>query len=1274
VTAERKNTKGAVSSTASDTTGTGTLQQTVFTPGAWPNAYHPFNFWTNFFRTNASGSGTTPYDTHNLEEFRGGIKINWKEIQKTSNPAEYDWALIDDALTEAATRGVRLTLAFRAFVPDLGNVCPSFITAGMGTTFANGDFVPTWGNTSVRTYWRNFILAAGTRYNSDQRVAAVYGGYGQFGERILTVVGPIDYTVETPTAEVAAAWDNDFLDAFPDKPFYLATGGVEGRDSWNNLLRTVPRVGWRGNVHGQDTEFRNIYANSTGAGRLGLREKYQTAPSVQEFYSPIDEAGLLQASSDTSHPVAGLILSIAAHSEVNIPAPGYSTMSANSKSYVDLIAQSIGYRLRIAGVQIPTQVGQNTATPITVAWELSGAVRIFVNYTVKWRLYSGASMVAESVSSLDLRTLQPLQVGNPVSIQENVTFNAAPGTYTLGVMITPPAGDPTANLKLAHATEETGTWYSFGTITVVSNTSSQSSAEAATGTDTLSIVRNVTQAETGTGVDNASVSAAGTQGETGSGLDALAAVRAASPADAVSGTDALSTLISALVAESASATENITTQSSGGGVVTNWNISVGAGYTDVSPKQVVRTSEAGGGRLYVFAANCEAYPCDQTSQTLRAYRANVVGLPVSFTRPDAAHEPGGIAGWAVAIDGSDVVHVVWSERTSNGATTASIKYRKYFTATDLWDTTTETIAATGTDGIGQGVQDVAVALDVNGIPHVVYLKGMGTARRMYYNHRIGGTWASETSVDNTVTYTGNQRAWHPNLVFDTNNGRVFTWERGSFNGDTDGTIFVRTRSDAGSWGSAVDLSTGNGGARVIIDQSTSMVVSSDNRYHLVFITTNDYWRYCYSDNLGVNWTFNNPGGGSYVSHNPSLGYNGSTLRIFGHGVPVAPPDGYAGNVYAFSGNGGAGAWSSATLLATGQYDASVNTRWAQYFHSYPATTDIAYWDYNYPNNLFVGSEVTTVNNSSAAVGENPTGTETVSGVRTSLVADTATGLDTILSTLSSVVGEVGTVADSLASMLSGFATDTLASVDALIASFLRTATDTGSGTDVVSAVRSSTQADTASGTDSVTSALYVVVTDAAGGLDAVAAALNGVVADAATSVDALATAFPGGGTASTGDTGVGSDTLGLLIQSWVEDTFAGTEGLLVQYIISVADSAVFLDNLGGLRAVIVNDNSASSDAILGARIVLSSEALGGVESVAAIFTASVADLANGIDAHTGYIGIVVNEIGASLDVVTGSPQNVEAEGTPLTGNLRRATVGGLRLTILTGQKRKTSYE
>lgn len=386
-------------------------------------------------------------------------------------------------------------------------------------------------------------------------------------------------------------------------------------------------------------------------------------------------------------------------------------------------------------------------------------------------------------------------------------------------------------------------------------------------------------------------------------------------------------------------------------------IAVGPGYTDVSPKHLVRTSD---NRLWIAASDCDSYPncsANGQSQRLHLYRADQTGLPASFTRQQPAGEPSAIASLAMAVDGANQLHLAWVDRT---ATTAqNLKYTTFDTTTQQWSGAVETLdEALNYGEVGQGVQGLALALDATGHPHVIYLKGAQPNRRVFYRSRDGGRWTTARQVDDGVAYPGNQKAWHPNLAFDTQGRLVAAWLRGSFNTDNDGTILTRVRELDGSWSGTVNVS-GDGMARVTIDQSTSLLITADNRYHLTYINQpDDAIRYAYSDDRGRTWRHNNPGGGSQATHNPSLGPNGSGgLRLYGHGTPHPSPDGHGDNLYFFEGAGGPAVWGGWTLYTTGAFDSSVNTRWSQFFFFHASVLDVSYWADPYPNTLFAGVDV-----------------------------------------------------------------------------------------------------------------------------------------------------------------------------------------------------------------------------------------------------------------------------------------------------------------------------
>ncbi len=370
---------------------------------------------------------------------------------------------------------------------------------------------------------------------------------------------------------------------------------------------------------------------------------------------------------------------------------------------------------------------------------------------------------------------------------------------------------------------------------------------------------------------------------------------------------------------------------------TNHAIQVGEGFTDVSPHQLIRTST---NVLYTVAPTCDVYPTCPNN-TLRVYRANETDTPSSFSEQDMANRPSNVGSSAIALDSDDVIHVAWNDRSGN------LKYRAFSTSTKLWSANTTTVAATGWTDFGQGDEGVAIAVDSAGTPHAVWSeKDSGGTLHLWYANR-GTSWSAK-QVDDDVPLGNNRRALHPTIAFKANNDLVVAWLEGTFNYKPDGIIRVRTRNANGSWPATEAI---NDPAMTTIDNGPSVLVTADNTIHLTFVNTNDEIRY---------WYYNGAWHGdtqppTQQTHDPSLGPDGSGgILIYGHGTPT-PIDGHGDNLYSFHKALG-GAWGPWTLYVAGSYDSSVSTRWAQFFHAFPQTIDIAYWADSSPNILFVGTD------------------------------------------------------------------------------------------------------------------------------------------------------------------------------------------------------------------------------------------------------------------------------------------------------------------------------
>lgn len=421
--------------------------------------------------------------------------------------------------------------------------------------------------------------------------------------------------------------------------------------------------------------------------------------------------------------------------------------------------------------------------------------------------------------------------------------------------------------------------------------------------------------------------------------------------------------------------------------VGNRSVQVGAGFTDVSPHQIVRTTTD---ILYLIVPTCDSYP-SCPGNTLRVYKANQSGVPSTFAEQDTGHRPSGIGSSAVAIDGNNLIHVAWNDRAG------SLNYRTFNTSTNLWSTTT-VVGSTGWTNFGQGNQGVALALDANGAPHIAYTAVVNSIRRVNYANKTGASWSTPATVDD-APFGSNQHAWSPTLAFYPNGNLLLSWYVGSFNYTPDGTIYFRTRSGQnGTWGTRQTIAGDT--LMTAIDNGPSLLITSDGTAHVTFLnagpatggasTAGDYIHAYY--NTGSGWVANHPGGGTQITHNPSLGPGpNGTVRIYGHGWQGGRLDGHGHDLHYFE--GGVGGWGAWTLYTAGGFDSSVSTRWSQFFHAFPGTLDIAYWADPYPNIAYVGVDVVggaATPTATPTLGAAPTSTRTPTPTRTPTVTRTPT--------------------------------------------------------------------------------------------------------------------------------------------------------------------------------------------------------------------------------------------------------------------------------------------
>ena len=236
---------------------------------------------------------------------------------------------------------------------------------------------------------------------------------------------------------------------------------------------------------------------------------------------------------------------------------------------------------------------------------------------------------------------------------------------------------------------------------------------------------------------------------------------------------------------------------------------------------------------------------------------------------------------------------------------------------------------------GQG-DEGALALDTLGVPHIAYTRVVSGIRRVAYANKIGGSWSSPIQIDD-ASFGVNQGSWHPTLAFYPDGNLLLAWYVGSFNYVPDGTIYFRTRSHLdGSWGARTTI-TGDT-LMTSIDNGPSLLITIDGTAHVTFLSAGPAGEE--AARLVTTFTLTTTpdlaglpiireAARRSLTTQASAPARTAPSGIYGHGWQGGSIEGHGNDLYYFE--GGVDSWGPWTIYASGAFDSSVSTRWAQFF-------------------------------------------------------------------------------------------------------------------------------------------------------------------------------------------------------------------------------------------------------------------------------------------------------------------------------------------------------
>ena len=384
---------------------------------------------------------------------------------------------------------------------------------------------------------------------------------------------------------------------------------------------------------------------------------------------------------------------------------------------------------------------------------------------------------------------------------------------------------------------------------------------------------------------------------------------------------------------------------------------IGVGYTDVMPRQIVRTHDD---RVYIFAGQT------QGSNNILVYWTATPGVPTSAedfsgsTQLDPPLPRNPISVDAV-YDGNTIIHVLINENCASPYSVCTPNSGELYD--HPFDITTNTFRPAKLISIGNsivvgpylGSGGVSGLFDTNGVLHVAYWGG--------YNHIDYAAFTYDvesdtlTHVDSLVHVDTRGSANHPILaVSPVDNSVTIAWISEA---SSPAQILARTKT-ANGWGpvelvgpsdpnAGVWTSTNQG---ISVDQGPTLIITADGTKHLVYIqdvdSSGDYGHVRYATYTSSTGWIDQPV--PYYTHDPALATNGQgNIYILGHGhfpnVGSDPACTHDYNICSIKKT--ATGWDLPQLFATPPstetFDDSISVRWSVVGWNRPDLIEFAFF-------------------------------------------------------------------------------------------------------------------------------------------------------------------------------------------------------------------------------------------------------------------------------------------------------------------------------------------
>ena len=345
------------------------------------------------------------------------------------------------------------------------------------------------------------------------------------------------------------------------------------------------------------------------------------------------------------------------------------------------------------------------------------------------------------------------------------------------------------------------------------------------------------------------------------------------------------------------------------------------------PNQIESAQIANGSRVQVRKSSGEIYTAYRDSGTSEIHIAKQDANNLWIDQ-DTANEPTGADtdAIAIAIDAIDVIHgIFWDEGTG-------LRYFTFNTSSNTFSSvvTAHTQLATLTGGI----RHVAITIDANNIPHIVFTDAEdGTFSYVvcWYRNRIGGTWntAVSTNVDATshhfpdITICDAEGSGDRPIVVSLRN----TGTNGQYNQFLGNALNATSFSQGSANSSPVASFTDPKYAPSIAVTSTNKIYVGMRRWDLGGVLIANHPQGTFSSG----WTYEHIESGGTT-------YNGISVFAVGNYIYIFAENDSNDDIIYFTNR--TGSWVNNGTIETGTYN-DVKAKWSKYNNNFGKLKSVA---------------------------------------------------------------------------------------------------------------------------------------------------------------------------------------------------------------------------------------------------------------------------------------------------------------------------------------------